>query len=183
MSGLAEATFQLMEETYTHPQVTVLDPGPIPYAQLADAGDVDLERQLDARYGGDLSDYNFRLVELPIELLAAHIPEGGTEFYKGLAAEDAALEASVENSGEELSEFELEQIEEEFQDGEERYAITSGYRDDYAASREVAAIVIDWIVRAEGAEPTVELLDGFHRLAGAFSAGRTSVRAYELLAD
>lgn len=126
-------------------QVRILDPEPIPYADLPAAGDEDLERQLDARYGGALDLYHFRLIELPLRLIGAELI-GDLDAY--------------------LTE----------PDGPARHTIARSYRDAYLAGDDPAAIVV---VEEDG----WQVLDGFHRGAGARAAGRNSVAAYELLPD
>lgn len=61
----------------------VIDPGPIPYADLPLAGDEDLERQLDARYGGGHHLFFFRRIEIPLEALAPRLI-GDIEDYLDL---------------------------------------------------------------------------------------------------
>lgn len=56
-------------------RLEVLDPSPIGYDELPMAGDEDLERQLDARYGGGLHTYRFRRVRIPVSFLKEHLLE------------------------------------------------------------------------------------------------------------
>lgn len=66
----------------------VLDPGPIPYVRLPLAGDEDLERQLDARYGGSLDLFYFRRVELPLALVAERLLDDPDAYLEQEEGED-----------------------------------------------------------------------------------------------
>lgn len=149
--------------------LTVIDPGPIAYSDLEVAGDEDLERQIDARWGVSPDQLKFRLVELDPQLLAEHAPPGGLQYYLDLAAEK-------ETAGDPEDEEEWDEDEELFPDGRRRYEIASGYAADFRAGRPVTPIVLD--LTGE-----ITVLDGFHRLAGAPEAKAPKIRAYELLPE
>lgn len=127
------------------PVIRVIDPGPVAYRLLPDAGDEDLERQLDARYGARPDLYRFRLVDLPLSLIA-HQLVGDIAAYA------------------------------EQEDGPRRMRLAESYRDAYLAGEDPPAIVV---VDEEG----FQILDGFHRAAGAQAAGRSHLAAWDLLPD
>lgn len=146
--------------------LTVVDPGPLSYCDLAVCGDRDLERQIDARWGISPDMLKFRLVELDPQLLAEHAPPDGLQYYLDLAAEEE-LEHDEDFDDEESGLY---------HDGRRRYAIASAYSAAFKAGEPVVPIVIDL-------SGEVILLDGFHRLAGALDANAPTIRAYELLPE
>jgi hypothetical protein len=165
-------------------QIRVLDPGPIPYAQLPMAGDEDLEAQLDANFGSALSTYAFRLVELPLALLDQpwFIPEEGLDHFRRLAREDAVLQRWLEQRGGECAdECDQEEYDRYFADGERRGQIVRDYLARLRAGEELEPLVYSWFDNHSYTVP--QLHDGYHRLLAAKLAGAQTVQAYELLDD
>lgn len=154
-----------------HARCRVLDDREIEFDQLPQRlrEDEDLLRNIDARYGSTVG-MKFKLIELPLDLLDQYVvKEDIGDFYAPLIESDEMYDEQMLHSGEEP--------EWDYENAADRQIITEGYRDDFAAGRDVLPIVVDF----HNLPDQVDLLDGYHRATGAYHAKRQTVQAYELL--
>jgi hypothetical protein len=156
-------------------KIEVENAGPIPYQDLSMAGDPDLERQIDARFGCDPRSLEWRLISVPLSALASSIPKEGLAYYHGLARDDEEILESL-NISSPSDEYTEDFEESGFSDGARRASLVEKYRDLFLQGVEVEPIVICL-------DEEVPLLDGYHRLAGAYEAKMTHIKAYDLLPE
>jgi hypothetical protein len=135
------------------------------------AGDGQLRINLTARYA-DLEALRFRLLEVPLTVLAEFKLDDFDEHFEGLIESDREYDAIMLRCGEEPDW--------PWEDGEDRYATTREYVVAFRAGVLVQPIVVDFASMA--AFGVVDLIDGHHRTAAAHEAGARTIRAYEVLA-
>lgn len=152
----------------------VIEARPLSLAELPEAlrDDPDLNDNLELRFGRiAIEELRFRLVEIPLTTFEDYRLEAPMEeFYAELIASDEEWSAMV--AEDEVPRF-------EFHDALRRREITRGYARQFGGGRDVMPIVVDFW----GLDSRPDVLDGHHRLAGAFEAGVASIRGFELLDD
>jgi hypothetical protein len=134
------------------------------------AGDGQLRIHLTARYA-DLEALRFRLLEVPLTVLADFKLDDFEDHFESLIESDREYDAVMLRCSEEP--------EWPWEDGEDRRAIAREYVAAFRAGAPVRPVLVDFEAMAQfGA---VDLIDGHHRTQAAHEAGIRTMRAYEVL--
>lgn len=124
-----------------------------------------------ARYGLDHEALRFRLLEIPLTVLAEHQLVDFDAHFESLIESDREYDAIMLRCGEEPDW--------PWQDGEERRVIAREYLTAFRAGVWVRPIVVDFFSMAEF--DVIDLIDGHHRTQAAHEAGVAAIQAYEVL--
>jgi hypothetical protein len=164
-------------------EIVVVDPTIIRGDQLPMVlrDDYDLHRNIDAREGDSVQEYHWQLVRIRVEDVLAHLYDDTQKFFTSIREQGLrhfdALEARWQLDLEEsYYEADNEWIDSHDPHALERRAITETYSQQFSADPDAVTPVVVVVDDDE-----IDLLDGYHRLAGAMLAGVEWIKLYRFV--